>query len=162
MEHPSFEFDGGLCHVMEDKIVFNQSTNPEERFGLKGENPIDRIFAQIFVAALIGIFGISLISPGFFDDGLYFILAIGLTIIIRWLVNYGTSLTQLIPLENLLYVKYRTYKIGKAFGYFVFHFKDGDGKKRKRYIIMKSFESGAGPTIEKAKSLLTTRGLLRT
>lgn len=162
MSHPTFEFDQGLCHVMEDKIVFNQSSNPEERYGLGSANPVSELFHKL---ASIGFILFYCFYVTFDENdilGLMTPLLILAFVIIQWFISYGVSKTQLIPIENLLYVDYKAYKFGRAYGYFVFHFKDGNGHKRKRYLIMKPFDTGSGETIAHAKSLLTTRGLLQT
>ena len=161
MEHPTFEFDGGLCHVMEDKIVFNQSSNPEERYGLSEVSPAGRALNQVIILIFVLALVLSLAFRDVFEDtGVFFLFLIGF-LVFKWFYEKGISHTQVIPIENLLYVNYRTQKLGKPEGYFVFHFKDGNGNKRRRFLYMKSFESGAGQTIEEAKSLFTTRGLLQ-
>ncbi|WP_435579574.1 hypothetical protein [Gilvibacter sp.] len=161
MEHSVFEFSSGLCHVMTDKIVFNQSTNPEERYGLPSIKPSDLITPKLIPAVFFLALVLSIVLGDPFDNLSPLVLMVLAMFVFFWFYDHGASQTQMIPMENLLYVKYKTIKLGEPQGYFVFHFKDGDGKKRRRVIKMKPFTEGGKESIETAKSLFTTRGIFQ-
>lgn len=161
MDHPVFEFDGGLCHVMDDKIVFNQSSNPEERFEMQAVKPSDFIFAKLIPITFVFAFVLAFAFRDPFDDFSPIFLMILALVVFVWFYDHGVSQTNLIPLENLLYVKYKTVKLGERKGYFVFHFKDENGNKKRRFICMRPFESQDIAVIKQAKSLLLTRGFLQ-
>ena len=146
--------------MMEDKIVFIQSSNAEELYGLETDNPISRIAWKIFIGLFIVTIGLSFVIGDRFDMSPIFLLYI-VYVILMWLLNYNQSDTQVIPRDSLLKVKYKTNKLGESFGYFVFRFKDEHGNKNKRYIVMKSFESGCGEALNKAKAILMQQGLLK-
>lgn len=161
MEHSVFEFSSGLCHVMTDKIVFNQSTNPEERYGLPSIKPSDLITPKLIPVVFFLALVLSIVLGDPFDNLSPLVLLILAMFVFFWFYDHGVSQTQMIPMENLLLVKYKTIILGESQGYFIFHFKDGDGKKRHRGIKMKPFTEGSKDSIETAKSLFTTRGIFQ-
>ena len=146
---------------MSDKIVFNQSTNPEERYGLPPVKPSDMITPKLIPVVFFVALVLSIVLGDPFDNLSPLVIMMLAMFAFIWIYDQGASQTQMIPMENLLYVKYKTIKLGEPQGYFVFHFKDGDGKKRRRVIKMKPFTEGSKETIETAKSLFTTRGIFQ-
>ena len=156
-----FETQNGYCHVLEDKLVINQSTNPQEIFTVPGYNP-NQPFLNVLPSVLFGIYLLTLFfAPIDWDLAPFFALLIIGYFIAQWFVNNTMSHVQQIPFNDLLYVEYKTQSLGAPNGFFVFHFKDQNGNKKKRYVNMGAIANGIKPQVDLAKAMFISRAVFK-
>lgn len=158
---PYFETNNGYCHVLEDKLVINQSTNPQEIFNIPEFNPNYTIFNAL-PSVLVGIYFLAIFfAPLDWELTPVMVLLVIGYFTAQWLVNYTVSQAQQIPLNDLLYVEYKTQSIGAPKGYFVLHFKDEHANKKKRYLNMGAIANGIQPEVDHAKAIFISRAIFK-
>lgn len=159
-EANSFRTKTGYCHVLKDKIILT-------REGVLGDiaqtvhgNRINRI---LIVYGLLSLFMISLAIFGFMAGEIQqalFFLVLSLFLIYIILISRKNSVTPIIGRSSIQKVIYKKAAPGATRAHFIIHFDNGDGKMRKRLILLPGSINGGAAEAVKAVEIFEAENLL--
>lgn len=158
-----FTTQRGYCHVLNDKLVFNQSSKPEEIF--EDDRPhsiVSPAWTGGFLLILIGFLWLPSQVSYWNQELLYVCLGVAILfyIIAYIYFHFDIDHQQLILKKDILKVRVKTAFMQKAYKHIVVYYRNTKGKTRRHFIILRPEKDGGLADLELAKTLFTKQGFL--
>lgn len=151
-----FTTQKGFCHVLEDRLVFNKSSDPKELFDIDtAHSVISPIWTAVAVGGLV-VYYILLQFASLEESELIhigFVVAFVLYIIAWVYAHFDIVHQQLIPRNSVLKIKVRPAIMQKAYKHLVVYYRNKKGRVRRHYIILRPEDQGGIEDLEFARAI---------
>ena len=131
----TFKTDSGYCHILLDKIIFNNTESPDEDVAHKEANGISKsviVYSIVFSILIAGV-----ISGILFSADLYYILIIlvfALWFLFRIIYKIQHAHINIILRSSITKIEFKEAIYNLQNAHFVIHFKNSNNASRKKYI----------------------------
>ena len=131
----TFKTESGYCHILLDKIIFNDTETPDEDFANKEADVISKsviVYSIVFSILIAGV-----ISGILFSADLYYtliILIFALWFLFRIIYKILHTQTNSILRSSITKIEFKEAIYNVQNAHFVIHFKTDNNSSRKKYI----------------------------
>lgn len=156
-----FRTQRGLCHLLEDRIVFNQSSNPEELYDNHAPHSVVSPAWYGGVVLIIALFAYTSQNASMSDQELIWIvfLTIGVFYLAFWIYShYDINHQQLIKREDIVRIKFKDAFMQRSYMHIVIYYRNPKGKIRRHFIILRPEKQGGPADLEQAKAIFERQG----
>ncbi|MDC7997538.1 hypothetical protein [Gilvibacter sediminis] len=158
-----FATQKGLCHVLEDRLVFNQSSNPEELFDI--DDTYSVVSPLWMASALPGLFLYFLATQmaSFQNSEVVHIVFVVCAVLycVAWVyAHYDIVHQQTIMRKDFVKIKTSPAFMQKAYRHLVVYYRNEKGRLRRHYIMLRPESLGGKEDLEIAQSIFTAQGYL--